>query len=398
MRNGVLPRGRPSVPWPPSAASGFSFAADLVKMVLSGPASNRAFFAALVTTAHKWRFSREVFGGIIDQQRMASVRRPMRNERDSLAGMAAFIASVEEGSFSAAATKLGLTPSGVSKLISRLEERLSVRLIQRTTRKMQLTQVGSAYFERARRILDDLDGLEREIESHDETPRGTLCVTAPTLLGHVRVLPLLLSFQEAFPEVKVEFLLSDTVLDLVEDRVDVAVRMTANPPLSFVARKLDHDERVLCASPSYLARRGNLRSSRDLAEHDCLLFVVGAAVDMWRLKEDASSDKVESVHVRGRFRSNNTLSLREAALAGLGIASLPRYLVDGELTSGRLVAVLPGLVPLERAVYALYAPAPFVPARVRELVRHLVEGFARGHDGAPRPATLGASGRKRPTK
>jgi DNA-binding transcriptional LysR family regulator len=336
--------------------------------------------------------------GIIDDARMASVRRATRNERDSFAGMTAFIAAIEEGSFSAAAAKLGLTPSGVSKLISRLEERLSARLIQRTTRSMQLTQVGRAYFERAHRILDDLDALEREIESHDETPRGTLCVTAPTLLGHVRVLPLLLSFQEAFPEVKVDLLLSDRVLDFVEENVDVAIRMTATPPLSSVARKLDDDERVLCASPSYLARRGHPSAPRDLAEHDCILFVVGAAADTCRLKADARSDKVESVHVRGRFQSNNTLSLHEAALAGLGIASLPRYLVDGELMSGRLVAVLPGLVPLERSVYALYAPTPFIPARVRELVKHLVEGFRRGHDGALRPASGGASGRKRPTK
>jgi LysR family transcriptional regulator, transcriptional activator for dmlA len=288
--------------------------------------------------------------------------------------------------------------AGVSKLVSRLEERLSVRLIQRTTRRMQLTQVGRAYFERARRVLDDLDALEREIESHDETPRGTLCVTAPTLLGHVRVLPLLLSFQEAFPEVKVDLLLSDRVLDFIEEKVDVAIRMTATPPLSFVARKLDDDERVLCASPSYLARRGPPGAPRDLAEHDCILFVVGAAADTWRLKADASSDKVESVHVRGRFQSNNTLSLREAASAGLGIANLPRYLVDDELTSGRLVPVLPGLVPLERSVYALYAPAPFIPARVREFVKHLAAGFKRSPDGALQPASVDASKRKRSTK
>jgi LysR family transcriptional regulator, transcriptional activator for dmlA len=336
--------------------------------------------------------------GIIDPSLMATIRRPARNERDSFTGMAAFVASVEEGSFSAAAEKLGLTPSGVSKLISRLEERLSVRLIQRTTRSMQLTQVGRAYLDRARRILDDFDALDREIERHDETPRGTLCVTAPALLGHVRVLPLLLSFQEAFPEIKIDLMLSDRVLDFIDERVDVAIRMTATPPLSFVARKLDDDERLLCASPSYLARRGHPSAPRDLAEHDCLLFVVNTAEDTWRLKADESSDKVESVHVGGRFQSNNTLSLRDAALAGLGIANLPRYLVDGELTAGRLVVVLPGLVPLDRSMYALYSPSPFLPARVRELVKHLVKGFTREQGGALRAASGGASGSKRPTK
>jgi DNA-binding transcriptional LysR family regulator len=336
--------------------------------------------------------------GIIDKALMATVRRPMRNDRDSFAGMAAFIASIEEGSFSAAAAKLGLTPSAVSKLVSRLEDRLRARLIQRTTRRMQLTQVGRAYFERALRIRDEFDALEREIESHDDRPRGALRVTAPTVLGHVRVLPLILSFQAAFPEVKVELLLSDRTLDLVEESIDVAVRMTASLPLSFVAKKLDDDVRSLCASPEYLSRRGYPSCPRDLADHDCVVFVSRGAEATWRLKADARSDRVEVVHVRGRFQSNNTHSLYEAALSGLGIASLPRYLVDDDLKSGRLVAVLEGLLPTERCIYALYAPAPFIPAKVRELVRHLVEGFARGKDGARRPASAGARGQKRATK
>jgi LysR family transcriptional regulator, transcriptional activator for dmlA len=322
----------------------------------------------------------------------------MRNDRDSFAGMAAFITAIEEGSFSAAAAKLGLTPSGVSKLVSRLEERLKVRLIQRTTRRMQLTQVGRAYFERALRIRDEFDALEREIESHDDRPRGALRVTAPTVLGHVRVLPLLLSFQEAFPDVKVELLLSDQVFDLVEERIDVAIRMTASLPLSFVAKKLDDDVRVLCASPEYLSRRGHPNHPRDLANHDCIVFVTGSAAAPWRLKIDARSSEVEGVQVRGRFQSNNTLSLRDAAIAGLGIASLSKYLVDDALKAEKLVAVLSGFVPLERAIYALYAPSPFIPAKVRELVKHLAEGFARGKEGARRPALAGAREQKRAPK
>ncbi|WP_438003910.1 LysR family transcriptional regulator [Sorangium sp. So ce321] len=314
----------------------------------------------------------------------------MRNERESIAGMAAFLASVEEGSFSAAAEKLGLTPSGVSKLVSRLEERLRVRLLQRTTRRMQLTQVGKSYYERARRIFEELDALEREVESHDDAPRGTLRVTVPTVLGHVRVLPLVLSFQDMFPEVKVELLLNDRVVDLVEESIDVAVRMTASPPLSFVARKLGDDARVLCASPAYLSRRGRPSRPRDLADHDCIVFLAGGAVDdTWRLKPDARSGAVEGVRVSGRFQANNTLSLREAALSGLGIVNLPSYLVGDDLRSGRLIAVLEGFVPVERAIYAVYPQAPFVPAKTRELVRHLIEGFApsaRDAAAAARPA------------
>ncbi|WP_437285913.1 LysR family transcriptional regulator [Sorangium sp. So ce406] len=316
----------------------------------------------------------------------------MRNERESFTGMAAFIASVEEGSFSAAAEKLGLTPSGVSKLVSRLEERLGVRLLQRTTRRMQLTQVGRAYYERARRILDELDALEREVESHDDAPRGALRVTAPAVLGHVRVLPLLLSFQDTFPEVKIELLLNDRVVDLVEESIDVAVRMTASPPLSSVARRLGDDARVLCASPAYLSRRGRPGHPRDLADHDCIVFVAGGAVDdTWRLKPDPRSADAEGVRVRGRFQANNTLSLREAALGGLGIVNLPAYLVGEDLRSGRLVALLEGCVPIERAIYAVYPQAPFIPAKVRELVRHLVEGFAAGARDAAAAAARPAS-------
>lgn len=308
----------------------------------------------------------------------------MRNERESFAGMAAFVAVVESASFSAAADKLRLTPSGVSKLVSRLEDRLGARLLQRTTRRMQLTQAGAAYFERARRLLEEFEALSRETASQDDTPRGTLRVTAPTVLGHVRVLPVLLSFQRAFPEVKAELALTDRAVDLVEEGVDVAVRMTATPPLSFIARKLDDDVRVLCATPGYLKRRGCPRHPRELADHDGIGFVTGSAVSPWRLRAAAGSEEIESARVKGRLQVNNTLSVREAALTGLGIADLPRYLVEDDLLAGRLLAVLPEFGLIERSIYAVYGPGPFVPARVREFVKYLVAGFAKGK--APRPA------------
>src|ERR1700722_4272735 len=211
----------------------------------------------------------------------------MATDRDTFAGMGAFLAAVEEGSFSRAATKLGLTPSGVSKLVARLEERLEVRLFHRTTRQMQLTDIGSFYLDRVRRIFDDVRALEVELERTTDAPRGTLRVTAPALLGHHRVLPAVIAFRRAFPEVQVDLLLVDDLVDLIEERIDVAVRMTASPPLSYVAKKLGDDTRRLCASPDYLSRRGRPARPSDLQKHDALVFVTDGARVPWKLRGDA---------------------------------------------------------------------------------------------------------------
>src|SRR5580698_719244 len=221
----------------------------------------------------------------------------MATDRDTFGGMGAFLAAVEEGSFSKAATKLGLTPSGVSKLVARLEERLDVRLFHRTTRQMQLTDIGTFYLDRARRIFEDVRALEVELERTTDAPRGTLRVTAPALLGHHRVLPAVIAFRRAFPDVKVDLLLVDDLVDLIEGRIDVAVRMTASPPLSYVAKKLGDDTRKLCANSDYLARRGRPARPGDLQKHDCLVFVTEGTPVPWKVRSDAG--KPASVRVCG---------------------------------------------------------------------------------------------------
>jgi DNA-binding transcriptional LysR family regulator len=290
--------------------------------------------------------------------------------------MTAFVALVDAGSFSGAAARLGLTPSAMSKLIARLEESLGARLVQRTTRTMQVTEVGRSYAEHARRILEDIDAVEREIESSDPRPKGTLRVTAPSILGHVRVLPVVIAFQQENPEVTVHLHLTDHVVDLVEDQIDVAIRMTSAPPPSFVARKLGEDTRVLCASPGYLTRRGKPRAPEDLPAHDCILFTAGQSATGWRFRASPQDDRVQLVHVKGRLTASNTFSVRDAALAGCGIADLPRYLVEKDLQAGTLVSLLPRYVLNERSVYALYAPSRFVAPKVRKFVDALTDGLA----------------------
>jgi LysR family transcriptional activator of dmlA len=298
----------------------------------------------------------------------------MTIDRDTFSGMGAFLAAVEEGSFSRAAVKLDLTPSAVSKLVGRLEERLGVRLFHRTTRQMQLTDIGTFYFDRARRIFEDVRGLEAEVELSTDAPRGLLRVTAPAVLGQHRVLPVVVSFREAFPDVKVDLHLVDDLVDLIEARIDVAVRMTASPPLSYVARKLGDDTRVLCASRGYLTRRGRPGGPGDLQKHDCLVFVTDGAPAPWKLRSDAGTPS--SVRVCGPLRANNVLALRDAAIAGLGIADLPSYLVADDIRAGRLEPVLDEFIAPERSVYALYASGASVPARSREFVKLLVRRFA----------------------
>ncbi|HWL87338.1 MAG TPA: substrate binding domain-containing protein, partial [Polyangiaceae bacterium] len=245
----------------------------------------------------------------------------------------------------------------------------------RTTRQMQLTHIGATYFERSRRIFEDLAALEGEMEKRDEIPRGLLRVTAPVVLGHVRVLPAVLAFRRAYPNVRIDVLLFDRLVDLVEERVDVAVRMTASPPLSYVAKKLGDDERKLCASPDYLAQHRRPTRPKDLEKHDCLVFDTGGVPAPWKLRSDAG--KPMNFRVCGPLQMNNTLSLHQAALAGLGIADLPTYLVADDLRAGRLKSVLDDYVTVGRAVYAVYTPGRSVPASVREFVKFLVHWFAK---------------------
>src|ERR1041384_3986736 len=165
-------------------------------------------------------------------------------------GMMALVAISDRSSFSAAAGDLGLTASAGSKLLSRMESRLRVRLVHRTTRSVRLTELGLLYCERARRVLEELDTSERELQHVDPDPKGTLRITAPVVLGHARVLPVVMAFQQRFPDVRVLFDATDRVVDLIQERTDVAVRTIAEPPLAMVARKLDDDVRHLCASPA----------------------------------------------------------------------------------------------------------------------------------------------------
>jgi DNA-binding transcriptional LysR family regulator len=180
-----------------------------------------------------------------------------------------------------------------------------------------------------------------------------------------------------YPDVTVHLDLTDRVVDLVQERIDVAIRITASPSPSLVARKLDDDVRILCASPDYLNRWQAPLSPADLGRHSCMALIVGGEVAPWPLKEKASATRLRDFAVGGQLALSSTLALREAALAGVGIADLPRYLVEDDITAGRLVSVLDAHVCSTRAVYLMYIPTPFTPAKIRTLSDHLRRSFRR---------------------
>jgi DNA-binding transcriptional LysR family regulator len=293
------------------------------------------------------------------------------SERELVSGMSVFCAVVEGGSLAAAARSTGLTPSAVSKLVSRLEQGFGTRLLRRTTRRMTITDSGQVFYERARHVLEELRGVEQEMASSDAVPRGRLRVSASLLLGEVRVLPMLLRFLKKAPALSLDLELTDRVVDMVGERIDIAVRITPEPPASFVARRVGVVQRLLCASPGYLHATGVPRAPADLAEHSCLQLSGDAATALWSFRSTSAGGAPVSVRVVPRLRFSSTAAIREAAKAGLGIADLPDYLVEEDLRAKRLSRVLPQLQTPPRSVYVIYAAGPLLPTRVREVARFL---------------------------
>ncbi|WP_437902185.1 LysR substrate-binding domain-containing protein [Sorangium sp. So ce327] len=290
-----------------------------------------------------------------------------------LGEMRAFLEVARRQSFSAAARALGLTSSSVSKQIARLEERLGAQLLRRTTRRVSLTEAGNLYAERADRILSDIEEAQRAVADLDGTPRGTLRISAPTVLGSIRVAPAVLACRARYPELRIDLDLTDRIVDLVAERIDVAVRLAAEiSPASLVARRLADDLRVLCASPRYLRRHGTPRCLEDLADHDCITLNL-EPVARWTL---VGPEGERVVPVSGTFRSSDTITLRDAAVAGVGLANLPDYVVQDQLESGALRRVLPEYGASKRASFAVYA------APARAAVRVVVDALARAMGAA----------------
>jgi DNA-binding transcriptional LysR family regulator len=282
-----------------------------------------------------------------------------------------FARVVEEGSFTGASKVLGFPKSTVSRRISRLEDRLGVRLLQRTTRKLSLTDAGRLYYDRCMRIVSELEDAERAVTEMQEVPRGRLRVTAPVEMG-VAFWELLNTFLETYPEVQLDLDLTNRYVNIVEEGYDVAIRGGSLSDSSLIARKLDDSHSQLVASPSYVERRGAPTTPEELKDHDCILFTGRSTHTTWNLQGD---NGVVHVRVKGRLAMNHLSIIRRAALAGFGIAHLPSFFIDEELTSGTLIEILPGSGMNTQGLYIVYPSTRHLAPKVRSFVDFMVKYY-----------------------
>ncbi|WP_426153570.1 LysR family transcriptional regulator [Pseudomonas sp. DC3000-4b1] len=284
--------------------------------------------------------------------------------------MEVFVKVVEAGSLSAAARALGLTPSAVSRVIARIEQRFGTRLLLRTTRAIALTSEGQAYLRGARRILADMNEVEQGIADRG-VPRGRLRVSAALGHGRLTVLPLVAAFSERYPQVLVDLSLGDEVVDILAGQADVALRFgpLADSPLS--ARHIGDTGQVVVASPRYLARHGTPRQPEDLARHNCLRFNFRRAAPDWPFRRDG---EVFSLKVQGSIECSSGEALAQLALLGAGIARIGAFTVNEAIAQGELVPLLEAYNPGDREpIHAVFAGGAAMPARVRVFVDFLVE-------------------------
>ena len=297
---------------------------------------------------------------------------------DNLTDVAVFVRVVERGSFTLAADDLDLSRAVVSKYLSRLEERLGARLLNRTTRRLSLTEAGAALFEASKGAIERIEEAEAAVARFQAEPRGRLRVSAPMSFGILHLGPAMADFARAHPKVTLDVKLDDRFVNLVEEGIDVAVRIGVLTDSSLVARKLAVTRAVACASPEYLARHGEPETPEDLASHNCLIYSYLATANVWRFT--ASDGREIPVAVTGTFRINNGIVLAEAALAGHGILMTPSFYVAPLLRAGKLKRILPAYRLKELGIYAVYPQREHVPPKVRAFADFLAQRFGRKPD------------------
>ena len=297
---------------------------------------------------------------------------------NSLTDMAVFARVVEAGSFSAAARELGIAPSAASRQVARLEGVLRVRLLERTTRKLRLTEAGAAAYGRCQAMM----GAAREVmalsDSQAATPRGLVRVSMPKAIGRQVIHPLMADFLAKYPEVDVQLIITDRQVDLFEESIDLALRITETPPAGLAGRPLMRLRHLVCASPGYLARRGTPAHPQDLAGHSCLYLGEVDSDRQWRFRR---GDEQAGLKVSGRYVANHSEVRLEAALADLGIASLPEFTARAALASGALVEVLADwehMTDYAGLCWLLYPSNRFLPAKVRVWVDEVVAACEAG--------------------
>lgn len=287
---------------------------------------------------------------------------------DRIVSMTCFAHVVDSGSFTSAARRLDMSAAMVTNHIQSLEERFGVRLLNRTTRKVSLTDEGVAFYESCTRILAEVEEAESSVSALQSKPRGTVRLNTSVSLARL-VTPLIGEYVEAYPEVSFEMIMTDRMVDLVEERFDLALRVGPLPDSSLITRRMGLGQLILCASPAYLARRPPPKRPEDLVEHNCLIHVNSFIERHWCF---VGPDGEHEIEVSGNLRSNSIEGLRAAALAGQGVCLLPRVNITDDLGAGRLTQLLTEFKTSEAIIHAVYPAGRHLSIKVRTFLDFLV--------------------------
>lgn len=287
---------------------------------------------------------------------------------DRIDAMAVFVAVADEGSFAAAARRLGRSPVSATRAIALLERQTGARLFHRTTRRLRLTEAGERYVAVCRRVLGELEEAAMLAANERSVPRGVLSVTAPAVFGRLHVRPLVSDFLDVYPAVQARLVLLDRVVNLVEEGIDVAVRIGRLPDSGLIAVKCGQVRYVTCASPKYLSRRAPLREPADLAEHDCIAFSQITQTDVWTFALGPGGRAPKRVRVQPRLTVNGAEAAIAAAVEGRGVTCVLSYQVERELRGGRLVRVLKSFEPADLPVQLVYTESRAAVAKTRAFV------------------------------
>lgn len=293
---------------------------------------------------------------------------------NKLSDIAVFVAVVENGSFTAAASKLEQTKAATSKSLTRLEKRLGVRLLNRTTRRLSLTEAGAALYNRVSNAMADIDAAESEVMEYSDKPRGRLRVAAPIYFGNVHLMPVICDFLRTYPDIELELDLDNAIIDLVEKRIDVAIRIATLIDSSLVARRLADVRLVTVASPDYLNRMGTPETPEELKDHMGLHYTLHRVPNEWHYQRD---NEAISVRVGGQLRCNSDDALKHAVLDGLGITCFPEIFVTEEIANGQLICLLEDFELPPSSLCAVFPTRANLPAKVRVFVDYLAQHFRR---------------------
>lgn len=300
---------------------------------------------------------------------------------DRLQSMSVFVRVAEEGGFAPAARRLNLSPPSVTRAISELEARLGCRLLHRTTRSVQLTEAGQRYLADCRRILSEIEEADQHAAGIHAAPSGTVSVTASVMFGRVILTPILLDLLDRYPDISASALFVDRVVHLVDEGIDVAVRIAELPDSSLTAVRVGSVRRVLCAAPGYLAERGRPQAPSDLSGHEIINFVNMTPGGEWQFEKDG---KTHSVRPVSRLRLNTAGAAIAAAVAGRGITRVLSYMIAPHLKQGTLEIVLKDFEPPSVPVQVVHKEAGQTSARVRAVVDHLAQHLKRNPSLAAR--------------